>query len=189
MLNVQKVLLKLIKQSLALAIIFCLSGMASIVCCFTKCQVDLETTCHQNSASFTESSCQESDFEESETCVSSEEISLENSCSENNTQSCCSTDKSSTENLSNSNTCEFLLSSELVDGFNSDSSCKIKCCLPSEEVVDIPRIPRLDDLKTLTVTEISYSNVLQEQTVFFIFPIKKLVNQEKTYLRCCVFLI
>lgn len=187
MLNVQTVFLKLIKQSLALAIIFCLSGMASIVCCFTKCQVDLETTCHQTTN--TESNCQESDFKEAETCVSSEEISLENSCSENNSENCCSTNESSTKNLSNSNTCEFLLSSDVVDGFNSDSSCKMKCCLPSEEVVDIPRIPRLDDLKTITVTEISYSNVLQEQTVFFIFPIKKLVNQEKTYLRCCVFLI
>ncbi len=188
MLNVQTFLLKLIKQSLALAIIFCLSGMASIVCCFTKCQVDLETTCHQNSTSFTENSCQESDFEESETCAVSE-ISLESSCSENNSENCCSTNESSTENLDNSNTCEFLLSTDLEDGFNSDSSCKIKCCLPSEEVLDIPRIPRLDDLKTITVTEISYSNIFQEQTVFFIFPIKKLVNQEKTYLRCCVFLI
>ncbi|MBK7995535.1 MAG: hypothetical protein IPK14_19825 [Blastocatellia bacterium] len=184
MLNVQKVFLKLIKQSLALAIIFCLSGMASIVCCFTKCQVDLETTCHQTSASFTESNCQESDFEESETCAASE-ISLETSCSENNSQNCCTTDNT-TNNLTS---CEFLLSNDLVEGFNSDSSCKMKCCLPSEEVLDIPRIPRLDDLKIIITTELSYPTVVKEQIIFTSFPIKKLVNQEKTYLRCCVFLI
>jgi hypothetical protein len=192
MLNVQNVFLKLIKQSLALAIIFCLSGMASIVCCFTKCQIDLEKTCHQSSANLTtEKTCQEISVEESETCGSNE-ILLESSCSEKNNENCCttsSTTDNTTNNTNNLTSCDFLLNSNLEEGFNSDSSCRIKCCLPSEEVLDIPRIPKLDDLKTITITEISYPSIFQEQAVFFIFPIKKLVNQEKTYLRCCVFLI
>lgn len=190
MLNVQKVFLKLIKQSLALAVIFCLSGMASIVCCFTKCQIDLEKTCHQSSANLTtEKTCQENSIEESETCTTTtDEIALESNCSQDNTENCCIPDESP-NNYINSNSCEFLLSNDLVEGFNSDSSCKMKCCLPSEEVLDIPRIPRIDDLKIITTTELSYPTVVKEQIIFPSFSIKKLVNQEKTYLRCCVFLI
>lgn len=193
MLNTQTFLLKLIKQSLALAIIFCLSGITNIVCCFAKCQTSIEKTCHQNSSNLT-TSCHESDPIDQTTCNASSETSQESSCSQDDNQNCCITDNTSdSDNLSLSindlNTCDFLTTNNLENIFSTGSSCRMKCCLPSEETVDIPRVPRLDDLKTVTITELSYSNFIKEQVVFISFPNKKIADQEKTYLWCCVFLI
>lgn len=172
----------LIKQTiynlLALAIIFCLSGMMNIVCCFAKCQIvtqeicatqENEPDCHESSGLFVESG--------SDCCVKVKENSDENS------QECFSEISIEIEE-----TDSFSQETETCD-YVEESSCKMSCCLPSDEAVDITRLPKLDSYAAVNTLYLAFTEARQKDKIYLSPPTRNFSDQEKTYLKCCVFLI
>jgi hypothetical protein len=178
MFNFQSLIKHAVWRLLTLAIIFCLSGMMNIVCCFAKCQIVTKefsvsqtnnASCHQSettdliaesdSCSVTGQSCEES----------SEELSLEITAPQN------TLDNSSQENKTSS--------------YQKAPTCKMSCCLPSDEVIDITPLPRLDSPIAVNSLHLVFSTTIGKDKTHLAWPIEKLPDQEKTYLRCCVFLI
>lgn len=177
MFNFQSLIKQTILRLLALAIIFCLSGMGNIVCCFTKCQIVAKETCTTQKDV---SSCHKSESidliaENSSCCVKEE------SCEEPTKEtSDCSASQNELDNNNQENN---------ISGYGKDPSCKMSCCLPSDEVVDITRIPRIDSTVAVNNLHIVVSTSIAKHKTYLSWPIEKLPDQEKTYLRCCVFLI
>ncbi len=177
MFNLQNLIQQIIYRTLVLAIIFCLSGIANVVCCIAKCEIVIEVF---STAQTTDSSCHKN---ETVSLIAESGISccVKQSCEE-------STDDLSLETISLEevdNDCE---ESE-PDGYSKDSSCKMICCLPSEEVVDITPIPRLDGTIAVNYLQLVSSNITTKSKTHLLWPVQNLPSQEKTYLRCCVFLI
>lgn len=152
-------------QILALTIVFCLSGMSNIVCCITKCEIVKPQI------------------------VSSKSSSCHQTKDENLTEhSCCITKSGEDANTlvqtqSNDNS-----KSSLAVKHFKDFSTKMGCCLPSDEAFDITRVSYLDGLSlTNNASLIAVPTFKFSKNSFL--PTKKILTQEKTYLRCCVFLI
>lgn len=172
MLDIRNLVKQLIYKSLALAVIFCLSGMMSIVCCLAKCQIVIsDSVVLQNSA-----------CHESQETLSSLELEEESNCC--STEACEESESNSLEN----HTCQ-KINEESQKDYLKSSNCKMTCCLPSEEAVDITRVPRVDS--TLAVNSlylVLFDNITKDKSPLFL-PVENLPSQEKTYLKCCVFLI
>ncbi len=191
MFNLQSLIQQIIYRTLALAIIFCLSGLANVVCCFAKCEIGTKEFFTQTS----DSGCHKSEtvnlIAESSSCsVESSSCSLKNSGSCSLKESCEeSSEDSSLETISleeeEIDNCE---ESE-QDGYLNGSSCKMSCCLPSDDVVDITPIPRLYGDITVNHLRLVSSNATSKNKTCLLWPVENLPSQEKTYLRCCVFLI
>lgn len=180
MFNLQSLTKQTVCRLLTLAIIFCLSGMANVFCCLTKCQIVPKQ--HLTATQSSDSSCHETATLTSK----SDCCSIENR--EESSESLCSED---TEN-----TTDIALQSKKDDGqadttlsYLKGSSCQMKCCLPSDEVVDITRVPRLDNTIEVNNLHLAFSTYINKRNVYLSSPVEKLPDQEKTYLLCCVFLI
>lgn len=170
----------LIKQitykSLALTIIFCLSGMLNIICCVAKCEIaksgflpNQETlSCHQTQSSFEKSSC----------CSKEEPKNSSNTCSKTLSNS----SNPETDKDSNNKQSQIL-------NYTNDVSCGMSCCLPSEEPIDVTRTPKLDvTLVPNSLNLVAVYNTAKDKT-YLDLPIENLPDQEKSYLKHCVFLI
>jgi hypothetical protein len=170
----------LIKQityrSLALAIIFCLSGMLNIICCVAKCEIaksgflpnQESLSCHQTQSSFEKSSC----------CSKEESDSSSNTCSKT------PSNISSSEVDEDSNDKQ----TQILE-YTKDASCRMSCCLPSEEPVDVTRTPKLDvTLIPNSLNLVALYNTAKTK-IYLDLPIENLPDQEKSYLKHCVFLI
>lgn len=179
MFSTKLVTIKTACQILALAIVFCLSGMSNIVCCLTKCALIIE-----KSTSVKHNTTKEN------TCHKDSSLSLLN-----DEDSCCKSHDNTSNPTSDLFTTSDLKTSDIdleqtsVFTKANDFQCKMICCLPSGQVVDIPQISQVNPAINISNPHSTFSTSTVEKNSFSIWPVEKVINQEHTYLRCCVFLI
>jgi hypothetical protein len=151
--------------------------MSNVVCCLTKCAlISPKSVAVKHSVKTNQESCQK------------------NLSEMDNDHSCCISDNENQAtdryvSLSDLKTGKFQIEKDSIFTTTNDFQCKMICCLPSDQIIDITQVSQINPAINVNKPHIGFSTNIVEKNKYSALPVEKFINQDQTYLRCCVFLI